>query len=134
MSDDRPVLGIVLTHGRMAEGMVDAVRRITGVDESVLAPLSNEGLAPDQMVDAIDDLAGNRPTIVFIDLIAGSCAVAARIAAREHGERAIICGVNLPMLLDFAFSRTMPMEALAAKLVETGQEGVRRLRPPAPAP
>jgi mannose/fructose-specific phosphotransferase system component IIA len=125
------VKGILFAHGAMAEGMVDAARRITGVGEEALAPLSNEGFGRDDLLRAIEELAGDAPVIVFTDLLAGSCAAAAMVSCRERTDRAVICGVNLPMLLDFVFHRDMPLPALVERILDRGREGMRALRAPA---
>ena len=50
MSDPEPVKGILLAHGSMARGMADAIRRIAGVGEEALVPLSNDGKGPDEIL------------------------------------------------------------------------------------
>ncbi len=131
MSDSPGLSGIVFAHGQMAEGMVDAVRRIAGVDHDVLVSLSNEGLTPASMLQEVDALATGEVVVVFTDLLAGSCAMAARLSGREHPERAVICGVNLPMLLDFVCHRDMPLPELLERLVSKGRSGIQALQPPA---
>jgi len=131
MSEGRVVRGILFAHGEMAKGMVDATRRITGVGEDALAPLSNDGLGREELLEAIENLAGGAPVIVFTDLLAGSCAAAATISCMERTDRAVICGVNLPMLLDFVFHRDMPLPALVERILDKGREGMRALRAPA---
>jgi mannose/fructose-specific phosphotransferase system component IIA len=124
------VRGVVVGHGGMATGMVDAVRRIAGVGEEVLIPLSNEGKGPDALRTELDRLIGCDRVIVFTDMHAGSCAVAARMACREQAGaapgagRAVVCGVNLPMLLDFVFNRELPLDQLVPRLVEQGRAAV----------
>jgi len=118
------VRGVVIGHGAMATGMVDAVRRIAGVGEDVLVPLSNDGKGPDALRTELDQLIGGARVVVFTDMHAGSCAVAARVACREKGERAVVCGVNLPMLLDFVFNRELPLDQLVPRLVEQGRAAV----------
>lgn len=128
MSEPRAVRGILFTHGLMAQGMVDAVRRISGAGEEALVPLSNDGRGPPELLEEIDRLAAEAPAIVFTDLLAGSCATAARISSHERDDRAVICGVNLPMLLDFVFHREMPLDELVDRLVTKGREGMCALR------
>ena len=131
MSDSSALRGIVFAHGQMAEGMVDAARRIAGVSHDVLVSLSNEGLTPESMLQEVEALATDKPVVVFTDLLSGSCAMAARLSSREHPERAVICGVNLPMLLDFVFHREMPLPELLERLVSKGRSGIQALQPPA---
>jgi mannose/fructose-specific phosphotransferase system component IIA len=119
--------GIVVAHGSMAQGLVDAVRRIAGGGADALVPLSNEGMAPPELKARLEDLAGEERTVIFVDLLSGSCGMAAMVSARERASRAVVCGVNLPILLDFVFHRDMPLDQLVARLVDKGREGIRRL-------
>lgn len=123
------VRGILLAHGGMASGMVDAVTRIAGQDPDALIPLSNEGCSHETLCSRVDELAGGDPVILFTDLHAGSCAVAARLSCRELGPRGIVFGANLPMLLDFVFHRSLPLDELVPRLVERGREGVQGIQP-----
>jgi mannose/fructose-specific phosphotransferase system component IIA len=126
--EERPrVRGIVLTHGTMCHGMVDAVRKITGVEEDVLMAMSNEGLGPDALLRMVGEMAGEGPVIIFTDLQTGSCALAARFACRDPGNRSVVFGANLPMLLDFVFQRDAPLEELVERVVERGRAGIRAL-------
>ncbi len=126
---DQPAVGIVVAHGGMAQGMVDAVRKIAGVDEAVLTPLSNEGCNPDQLKERLLGIIGTRRAIVFTDLAAGSCTLAARLTCRECGDIPVVTGVNLPMLLDFVFHLDMPTSELAERLVSRAQSGVKAILP-----
>ena len=102
-----PARGILFAHGKMASGMVDALQRIAGIEEQAVIPVSNEGRGPEELKTLVDELAGEAPAVVFADLPSGSCAVAARLACTGRTARAVVCGVNLPMLLDFAFNRDL---------------------------
>lgn len=125
MSDSSEVLGVVLTHGTMADGMVDAVRKIAGIPTDALLPISNEGLGPETLRQELEDLIGERPTVIFTDLRTGSCALVANMLSREREHQRVICGVNLAMLLDFAFHRDLALDELVERLVNKGREGVQ---------
>ena len=127
MSEVVSARGVLFAHGTMAEGMVDAVRCITGFGRDVLVSISNEGRSADSLLDEIEELADGRPLIVFTDLFGGSCATTARLSTRKHPDRAVICGANLPMLLDFVFHHELPFGELVDRLVSTGREGVQHL-------
>lgn len=117
--------GVVVAHGEMARGMVTAVQRIAGIPEGVLFAVSNEGLAPEALRDAILDRVGDGPAVVFTDLGAGSCTLAARISCRDRARVAVVTGVNLPMLLEFVFHRDEPLDGLLARLEEKARGGIR---------
>jgi mannose/fructose-specific phosphotransferase system component IIA len=120
----------------MARGLVDAVKRISGHGEDVLAALSNDGRSPESLRAALEELLGDGPAVVFTDLQAGSCALAA-VATTRRRNTVVVCGANLPMLLDFVFHRDTPLDKLADRLVEKGRDGIRSLKasvgPPAAA-
>jgi mannose/fructose-specific phosphotransferase system component IIA len=118
------VRGLVVTHGGLAQGLVDAVRRITGCEETALVSLSNEGLGPEGLEAAVRETAAGGPTILFTDLPSGSCSFAARKVAVGEDEVAAICGVNLPLLVDFVFHREMELGDLVTRLVEKGRRGI----------
>jgi len=119
-----PVRGLVVAHGPMAEGLVAAVQRIAGVEADALQALSNEGLGPEGLRAALEARLGAAPAVVFVDLPSGSCALEARRVARARPATAVVCGVNLPMLLDFVFHRDLPLETLVPRLLERGRGGI----------
>ncbi len=133
MSDAGGPTGVVIAHGGMAAGLVDAVRRIAGSNADALIPISNEGMSPDDLRAAIEEAVGPASAIVFVDLQAGSCCMAAMASCRSCSDRVVITGVNLPMLLDFAFSRDLPFDTLVTRLVDRAREGIRPVRVDAPA-
>jgi mannose/fructose-specific phosphotransferase system component IIA len=129
MSEVEPVLGILLSHGRLAEGMVDAVQRIAGLEEGVLVAMSNDGQNPQGLAKQVDVLVGDRPVVVFTDLGSGSCALTAQLTCRNRGRRAVVFGMNLPMLLEFVFHRELPLAQLVPRLLEKGKESVKSAGP-----
>jgi mannose PTS system EIIA component len=98
--------------------------QICGVGEEALATISNEGRGPEGLLDRFAKAVGDAPVIIFTDLGSGSCALAARKLAIEPSDTGIVCGVNLPMLLDFVFHRDLPLQALVERLVEKGRGGI----------
>ena len=130
MNEVERVRGILLSHGRLAEGMVDAVQRIAGLEEGVLVAMSNDGQSPQGLADQVDALVGGEPAVIFTDLGTGSCALTAQLTCRNHGRRAVVFGMNLPMLLDFVFHRELPLTQLVPRLLEKGKEGVKSAGPP----
>lgn len=124
MSDELGVRGVVVAHGPMARAMVDAVRRIAGDAADVLTPLSNEDKSPQALKEDLDRAMGDGPVVVFADLQSGSCGMAALSSCRDGGRRVVVCGVNLPMLLEFVFHRAMPIDDLVDRLIERGRESI----------
>lgn len=113
MNDE--VLGILVGHGKLADGMLDAVQEITGSSEGLIS-LDNSGLTPQALEERLDVLAGDQPSVIFVDLPSGSCAFAARRLKARHPNIAVVCGVNLPLLLDFIFHRTLRLDEIVERL------------------
>lgn len=129
MSESGPPQGVIVAHGTMAAGLVDAVRKIAGHAADALIPLTNEDRTPQDLRKELEAIADNGPVVVFADLQSGSCGMAAFSSCRGGKERAVICGVNLPVLLDFVFHRDLPLDDLIPRLVSKGREGIMDLQP-----
>lgn len=125
------VRGIVLTHGTMCEGMVDAVRKIAGIESDALTPISNEGRGPEELALAVEQISALHPTLIFTDLQTGSCALAARLACRSPSGVRVVFGTNLPMLLDFVFHRDLPLDDLLERLINLGRRAIDSFEPEA---
>lgn len=95
---------IVAAHGNLAAGLVSAVACIAGDAAAArLLPLSNARLGGAELAEALRQaVSSSGAQVVFTDLPAGSCTVAARRVAREVPGLAVVCGANLPLLLAFA--------------------------------
>lgn len=119
-----PVKGVIVAHSTLAAALAATVRQIAGAGEDALAAISNEGCGPEAIVTAIEAAAGDSPVILFTDLGSGSCAFAARKISRLRPNTGVVCGVNLPVLVDFVFHRDMPVPELVARLVEKGRGGI----------
>jgi mannose/fructose-specific phosphotransferase system component IIA len=120
---DRPVRGVVLAHGAMANGLIDAVRQITGAADDVLIPLSNKGLSP-EVLSAEVRAQVDGPTIVFTDLPSGSCGFAARRHCKDCPDLITISGVNLPVLLEFVMYRELPIDQLVPRLLTKARAAI----------
>lgn len=97
------VKAIVAGHGTFAEGMLSAIEQITGRTD-VFIGVSNHDLSA-QDVEALmrKQLDASGAAVIFTDLPAGSCTMAARRIQRGQPGVAVVTGVNLATLLDYAF-------------------------------
>jgi mannose/fructose-specific phosphotransferase system component IIA len=123
------VVGIVVGHGNLAAGLVSAVQAITGRGDELI-PLSNEGANPAGVVARIAGaLDESGATVVFTDLPAGSCTLAARRLQKDRPALTVVVGVNLPMLLEFVLRDAHGADDIEAA-VGRGRDHVRIM--PAP--
>lgn len=120
--------GIVVTHARLGEALVEAAEDITGVT-GALAVLSNRGINPLDLRHRLEEAVGDGPAVVFVDLASGSCGFAANTAARSCKSMAVVTGVSLPMLIDFLFHRDLALPVLADRLVEKGRANILAVTP-----
>jgi N-acetylgalactosamine PTS system EIIA component len=118
-----PVRSVVLAHGNMASGLIDAVRQITGADADLLTPLSNRGLSPEALAAEVRAQVQG-PTIVFTDLQSGSCGFAVRRYLQDVPDLVVISGVNLTMLLEFVMLRELPIAELVPRLIDKGRSAI----------
>ncbi len=125
------VRGVVVAHGDLAACLVETAEGIAGVS-GALVPISNVERSPAELSSRIREAVGRGPAIVFVDLVSGSCAHAARSAAREGVDVSVICGVSLAILLDFMFHSDMELIELSERLIEKGHAGTSAFLPDSP--
>ena len=116
--------GVVVCHGKLAQGLVEATESICGV-MGALVPISITDCDRQVLEDRVAEAVDGRPSVVFVDLASGSClfAVLKRLRALE-GVR-IVTGVNLAMLVDFVFHRDLTPEAAAERAAVAGAKAIR---------
>lgn len=120
------LVGIILAHADVATAFVAAVRAIAG-DEHGLIPVSNSGCDRAAITARLDGAIQGRSSVVFADMPGGSCAFSAAAYAREHANVGVVTGVNLAMLLDFAFHRDQTPAAAALRASQTGRSSIAAL-------
>ena len=125
------VRALVAGHADFAAGLVSAVELITG-QGSLLEPVQVQGLCSEDIQTHLRErLQATGALVIFTDLQAGSCTMAARRLLREVAEVVLVSGTNLPMLLDFVLSRVEnPVEA-ARVSVERGRSSMTVMGGPA---
>ncbi|HXY68871.1 MAG TPA: hypothetical protein VEH62_05445 [Gemmatimonadales bacterium] len=115
--------GVVVAHSELAASLLAAVSAIAG-DDTGLVAVSNTGCDRAALLAGLDAAIGGRPAVVFTDMAGGSCAFTAAALARGRGDVRVVTGVNLAMLVDFAFHRDLPVAEAAQRAVETGRTAV----------
>ncbi|MFP5355555.1 MAG: PTS sugar transporter subunit IIA [Gemmatimonadota bacterium] len=113
---------VVAGHGEFAAGMVSAVVQITGRDDVFLA-ISNRGLSAQDVERRMREVTAG-VSVIFTDLPAGSCTMAARRLQREQPQLQVVTGVNLAALLDFVFSEAGDAATAAAAAAEKGRRAL----------
>lgn len=119
-----PLRGVVISHAGLARGLVEAAAAITGIRDGLVA-VDNEGCDAACLRDRISAAIGGQPAVLFVDLPAGSCLIGAAQAAHDRAEVAVVCGMNLAMLLDFVFHRDVAPAAAAQRAASVGGRAIR---------
>lgn len=116
--------GIVVCHGGLAAALVTAVEQITGLTGRLVA-VTNTGCDRASLEARLADAIGSAPAVVFVDMPTGSCLFAALHRFRGEPKVKVVTGVNLAMLIDFAFHvEESPADAVARALA-TGERAIK---------
>ena len=123
------IIGIIITHGNLAEELLATVKMIVGETYDCYA-MSGSELCDEDVARRIDELVstngGERRAVVFVDYFGGSCSASTIRATRSHPEIRVISGVNLPILLDFVNKQdTFDLDEIVDHLLKRGQESIR---------
>jgi len=121
---DVTVRALVAGHGDFAAGIVSAVQQITGRGEA-FAVLSNRDMsAADVERSMRDQVDAGAIDVIFTDLPAGSCTMAARRLQRERPAVVLVTGTNLATLLDFVFHTDVPATEAARHAADKGRSAL----------
>ena len=121
-------IGIIVTHGSLAEELLHTVKLIVGETDCCRA-ISGSNLCDEELTSKIRETIEKdkgKNIILFIDSFRGSCYINAVRAVKDYGGTKVISGVNLPILLDFVTKQgTMTLEEMVKHLIKRGRESVK---------
>ena len=131
MNESPGVRALVAGHGDFAAGLISAVEAVTGRGE-MLEPIQVKGLCGEDIQQLLRErLHATGAVVIFTDLQAGSCTMAARRLLREEGQVLLVSGTNLPMLLDFVMSSTSNAVEAAHAAVDRARSAIAAYGGPA---
>jgi mannose/fructose-specific phosphotransferase system component IIA len=122
MSED--LRGVVVSHGALSAALVGAAEQISGIT-GALVPVSNSGCDRGSLEERINAAVGDQPAVVFVDLASGSCLFAVLRRLRSRADVKVVTGVNLAMLLDFVFHRSLSPEEAARRAADNGSRAIQ---------
>ena len=119
--------GVVVAHGRLGEGLLSALSRVAGQQNSLWA-LSNEDLGGADLeaeIEAIlEERSAGRDAYLLSDMDGGSCGQACRRLLARGSVKAVLYGVNLPLLVEFVFLQEESFERFVTAAVEKGRRAL----------
>ena len=123
---------IVVSHGSMAEGMLEAARMIVGEMEGILAVSLQEADAVENLMDRISEAIQGVDTgegvLILVDVFGASPFNASARLAMVRDKIEVISGVNLPMLLELAIQHSeADLDALVQTALDAGPSSIRTL-------
>jgi len=131
MSEISEVRALVAGHADFAAGLISAVEAVTGRGE-LLESIEVKGLCGEDIQQLLKDrLRATGALVVFTDLQAGSCTMAARRLLREEPHVVLVSGTNLPMLLDFVMSSATNTHDAARTAVDRARNAIAAYGGPA---
>jgi PTS system mannose-specific IIA component len=121
---------VLVTHGYLGKELVRVVESILGPQEGVHV-LTNAEASAESLQARVESVLGDLPpgpVVVFVDLLGGSCGHVCLNVQRARPDVVVVSGVNLPMLLEFAYKRArLGADELLQEVLRKGQEGIRCL-------
>jgi len=128
MTDGAPGL-LVVTHGKLADELAHAVRRIVG-DVPALGSISlgwddDVADARRRMEEGIARVAIGGRVLILTDMFGGTPTNIA-LSLLDPGKVDVVTGVNLPMLIKFANLRTIDgFDETVRRIAQQGREAIQ---------
>ncbi len=122
----------MVTHGAMADGMLDAARMIVGPLNGIAGVALMESDDVETLMErlevAVDEVNSGDGVLILVDLFGASpFNASARLAMTRDGIE-VLTGVSLPMLLELAVQRDdQTLQELVEIAREAGTAGIRTL-------
>lgn len=128
MSGEAPGL-LVVTHGRLADELVAAVRRIVGEIPSLAAVAldwdDDVADARRRIEEGIAQVAVDGRALILTDMFGGTPSNVA-LSLLEPGRIDVVSGVNLPMLVKFANLRNVDgFDETVRRIAQQGRESIQ---------
>ena len=123
---------IVVSHGNMAAGMLEATRMIVGEMEGIVAVGLQEADAVENLMERITDAISSVDTgdgvLILVDVFGASPFNASARLAMVRDKIEVISGMNLPMLLEIAIQQSEgDLDALVHTALDVGSSSIRTL-------
>lgn len=126
---EKQVSIVILNHGRLGQELIASAEMIIGKISDIQAVSLLQGMSIEEFYKAADQVVSplEGEVIIMTDLFGGTpCNVAMMLQQKYHIR--VLCGMNLPMLIDLVNSRDMDlcgdMDELIGQVLETARTGI----------
>ncbi len=121
---------VIVTHGYLGVALLNAAELIVGKQEHVKAVAFESGQAvadlQGRITQASKEVDNGQGTLILVDIVGGSPYNASALIAVEQGNREVITGVNLPMLISILPVRNLNLASAAQMAVSGGRDGIEK--------
>jgi len=123
----------VVSHGAMADGLVNAMEMIAGKQDQVIPLGLRESEAPEDLINHLQEKLEENDdgdgALIMVDLFGASpFNSSSRLYMESHHKIEVVTGVNLPMLLEIVFNREgSELSALADTACQIGKNSIQML-------
>jgi PTS system mannose-specific IIA component len=124
---------LIVSHGELAAGMLNALQMLTGEQEKVAALGLLESEAPEDLVERIrekvNEMDDGSGVLITVDLFGASpFHSSARLFLESDKKIEVVTGVNLPMLAEIMVNREdLSLEDLVKQAYQAGLDGIQML-------
>lgn len=123
---------VVVCHGMMGDGLLDAARMIVGKQEGIVAVNLREEDSVESLMEriaaAVEEVDRGEGVLILVDVFGASPFNASARLAVQCDKIEVISGVSLPMLLELAVQRDgQSLAGLVQVAREAGVSGIRTL-------
>ncbi len=117
---------ILISHGNMAQALLETASKIGSFDISEIPAFSVSGKGDlESLPTKILSTLGQDGTLILVDTLGGSSCNKAVQATQHLQNVKIVCGVNLNMLLAAINNRDkMDLQSLTKKVLEDGKKSL----------
>lgn len=121
---------VIVTHGYLGVALLNAAELIVGKQEHVKAVAFESGQAvadlQGRITQASKEVDNGQGTLILVDIVGGSPYNVSALIAVEQGNREVITGVNLPMLISILPVRNLNLASAAQMAVDGGRDGIEK--------
>lgn len=125
----KPLSIVILNHGRFGEELISSARLIIGEIDDICAVSLLSGMSIEDFYAGAEEVISKNSgeTVVLTDLYGGTPCNVAMMLQRKLDIK-ILCGVNLPMLIELVNSRDdiADTDELLKSVVESARKAVLR--------
>lgn len=127
---------LLVSHGKLADGLADALKMLVGPKKEVLSCGLQDGQSVDEFAEnfsvLINDIPENSEVVLLGDIIGGSPLTTAMTLLTEKGlaeKLSVIGGMNLPLAVTTALMKdSLTREELVRQVTSEAKEALKEFQ------